>query len=422
MENRTDAFRIDETKRQSWISLAAVWIGCMICVPCLMVGGYLSIGFPIGSILVCVLIGYGIICAYMCFMGMQGCDTGLPTAPMATSALGEKGARFVISTILAIACIGWFGVQASVCGSSFSSMVASMTGLQIPDFVSSIFWGIVMLLTACFGYNAVKYLNYMAIPALVLVLGYAAIAALFRNNGISVIANYQPTQPMTIVAGINLTVATFAVGGVISADFSRYARNRGDVIKSTVVGVLPSGLVILMLGAAASIVAGEYDITKVLSSLGLPAFGLVALILATWTTNVTNAYSGGLALTNLIGLSEQKFRITTAIAGGVGTLFGALGIITKFQTFLSILTSFVPPVAGVVIAAYWIVGKGKRENFNVVQGVNVAGVISFVAGAAVAYLTANVVPFFVGPINGIAVSMVLYIVLIKVFPVKEVSQ
>jgi hypothetical protein len=41
-----------------------------------------------------------------------------------------------------------------------------------------------------------------------------------------------------------------------------------------------------------------------------------------------------------------------------------------------------------------------------------------VAGAAVAYITANVVPFFFAPVNGIVVSMVLYIILIKVIPVK----
>jgi cytosine permease len=419
VDDKALGFKVEESKRQSWISLAAVWIGAMVCVPCLMVGGYLSMGFPISGILVCTLIGYGIICAYMCLMGMQGCDTGLPTAPMATSALGENGARFIISAILAIACIGWFGVQAAVCGSSFSSMMLSMTGLNIPVWLSSIFWGAIMLLTACFGFNAVKYLNYIAIPALVLVLGYAAFAALFRNDGISAIANYKPSQPMTLVAGINLAVATFAVGGVISADFSRFAKNRKDVVKSTVFGVFPAGLVMLMLGASASIVAGEYDISVVLTNLGLPAFGLIALILSTWTTNVTNAYSGGLALTNLLGFPEKKFRTTTAIAGSVGTILAAVGIMTRFQDFLSILTSFVPPVAGVVIASYWIVGKGEKENFKFVKGVNIAGVISFAAGAAVAYITANVFSFFVGPINGIIVSMVLYIILIKALPVKE---
>jgi cytosine permease len=418
MDEWTKEFKIPEDQRQSWISLAAVWIGAMVCIPCLMIGGDLSMGFPIAGSLISCAIGYGIICAYMCFMGMQGCDTGVPTAVMAGNALGEMGARFLISLLLAVACIGWFGVQASVCGSSFSSMIAAMTGLAIPNVVSSIFWGIVMLLTAMFGYNAVKYLNYIAVPALILVLLYALYAALIRNNGIAAILAYRPSQPMTLVAGINLAVATFAVGGVISADFSRYAKNRKDVIKSNIVGVFPSGLVVILIGASCSIAAGEYDITKILTGLGLPAFGLIALILATWTTNVTNAYSGGIAVSKVLGFGEDKFKITTGIAGVIGTVLGALGIIDRFTTFLSIITSFIPPVAGVVIAAYWIIGKGKKENFTIVPGVNWAGMIAFVLGAAAAFITANVVPFFIAPVNGIIIAIIVYVLLIQVIPVK----
>ncbi len=419
MSNQIQGFKIQENERQSWISLASVWIGAMVCVPSLMIGGFLSQGFSISSILLCVLIGYGIICFYMSLIGIQGSDTGLPTSVMATNALGEKGSRYVISSILAIACIGWFGVQSAVCGVSFSGMILAITGVHIPEAISVIFWGIIMLLTACFGYNAVKYLNYIAVPALILVLGYAAYAALFVNDGINVVLSHQPAQPMSFVSGINLVVATFALGGVVSADYSRYAKNRADVIKSSVVGVLPSGLIVIFLGAACSIVANEYDISKVLSILGLPAIGLVALILATWTTNVTNAYSGGIALTNLLGFDESKFRITTGIAGIIGTLLGAVGIIERFQDFLGILTSFIPPVAGVIIAAYWIVGKGNKENFKVVKGINIAGITSFIIGAGVAYITANVYVFFIGPINGIIISAIAYTLLIKVFPIES---
>lgn len=138
-ENNT-GFEISASQRQSWGSLAMIWIGSMICVPCLMIGGILGMGFTLGGVVLCVLLGYGIVCTYMCFMGMEGCDTGLPTVSMAGAVLGEKGAQYIISLMLAIACIGWFGIQSAVCGSSFSSMVASMTGVNIPVPVSSLVW------------------------------------------------------------------------------------------------------------------------------------------------------------------------------------------------------------------------------------------------------------------------------------------
>ena len=155
MSENTSGFKIEESQRQSWLSIAAVWAGGMICVPCLMIGGVLAGGgLSLGQIILSILIGYGIICAYMIFIGMQACDTGLPVSVMASGALGEKGARYIISTLLAIACVGWFGIQSATCGSAFASMVASMLGMEASAAfvaISSIVWGGIMLVTACGG-------------------------------------------------------------------------------------------------------------------------------------------------------------------------------------------------------------------------------------------------------------------------------
>ena len=64
-------FEIKEEQRQSWLSIAAIWAGGMICVPCLMIGGVLSGGgLSMPEIILSILIGYGLICVYMIFIGM----------------------------------------------------------------------------------------------------------------------------------------------------------------------------------------------------------------------------------------------------------------------------------------------------------------------------------------------------------------
>ena len=430
MREKTNGFKIEESQRQSWLSIAAVWAGGMICVPCLMIGGVLAGGgLSLGQIILSILIGYGIICAYMIFIGMQACDTGLPVSVMASGALGEKGARYIISTLLAIACVGWFGIQSATCGSAFASMVASMMGKEAtPTFVT------IELVTACGGFKGLKWLNYIAVPLLVIVCLYGLIAGIVSNDGGSAIANYAPEVSSGMVFGISMVVASFALGGVISADYCRFAKSRGDVVKSSIVGVIPAGLFMLLTGALMSIVTGQYDISAILASLGVPFVGLVALVLATWTTNVTNAYSGGLALSNLLGFDESKFKITTGVAGGIGTLLAAFGLLNAFQGFLSLMSALIPPLAGVLIAAYWIVGKGKKENFEVHPGFSAVGVISFAVGAIFACITGGTFasfpglvealpflnwPFFVGPVNGIVVSLVLYVILAKAFPAKN---
>ena len=430
MQNET-GFEIRPEQRQSWLSIAAVWAGGMICVPCLMIGGVLSQGgLSLAEIVISILIGYGLICLYMIFVGMQACDTGLPVAVMAEGALGKQGARYIISVLLAIACVGWFGIQSATCGQAFASMAATMLNLGTPSTAMvaacSIVWGIIMLVTACAGFKGLKWLNYVAVPLLVIVCLYGLVAGIVAHDGGEAIAAYAPAQSAGLVYGISMVVASFALGGVISADYCRFAKSRADVVKSSIVGVIPAGLFMLLTGALMSIVTGQYDISAILVSLGVPFLGLIALVLATWTTNVTNAYSGGLALSNLLGFDESKFKITTGVSGAIGTLLAAFGLLNAFQGFLSLMSALIPPLAGVIIAAYWIVGRGKKERFTRRGGFYAPGVIAFIVGALVACITGGTfanfpslvaaapwlnTPFFVGPVNGIVVSLVCYVVL-----------
>lgn len=411
-------YEIRGDERQSWLSLAMIWTGSMICIPCLMIGGVLGTGLSLVQVVLAVLVGYGIVCAYMCLVGMESCDTGLPTVSMASGVLGTKGAQFIISLMLAIACIGWFGIQSAVCGESFSTMVSSMSGIDIPVWASSIFWGIVMLLTAAYGYKGLKILNYVAVPALVIVLAYAMILA-FLSGGLEAVVSFQPTSRMGFIPAVSMVVASFALGGVISGDYSRYAKSRGDVVRSTLLGVFPSGMVMMLIGSILSIVTGQYDVSLVLAAVGVPALGLVALVLATWTTNVTNAYSGGLSMSNLFGFGEDRFRITTVIAGAIGTVLAAVGLLSRFEAFLNILSALIPPIAGVMIGSYWIVGKGRRENLVEKEGWYWPGIVAFAIGAVVAYITGNVAPVLIGPVNGIVVSMLLIVVFEKAGSVKR---
>ena len=414
-----DKYEIKESERQSWLSLAMIWTGSMICIPCLMIGGVLGAGLSLSGVILAVLAGYGIVCLYMCLVGMESCDTGLPTVSMASAVLGEKGAQFIISLMLAIACVGWFGIQSAVCGESFSAMVAGFTGFEIPSWISSIFWGLVMLLTAVYGYNGLKILNFIAVPALLIVLAYSMFLAL-SGGGLETIKTFSPSSQMSFISAVSMVVASFALGGVISGDYSRYAKSRKDVVKSTVLGVFPSGMVMMLIGAILSIVTGQYDISLVLAAVGVPALGLVALVLATWTTNVTNAYSGGLAVSNLFGFGEDRFKVSCAVAGVIGTILAAAGFLSEFEFFLNILSALIPPIAGVMIASYWILGKGRKENLRQKEGWYIPGIISFAAGAVVAYVTGSIAVFLIGPVNGIVVSMIVYVVLEKTMKKGEV--
>lgn len=421
MMNNSSEFQIKTDERQSWISIAFVWAGAVISVPAMMTGGMMGAGLSLGTCAVSIVIGYLIVCTYMSFIGMQGCDTGLPTAVMAAGALGEKGAKYIISSILAIACIGWFGIQAGVCGSSFSNMLGESTGIVIPVWLCSVLCGIVMLISACFRFDGLKRLNKIAVPLLLLVCIYTLVSIL-KDGGMTVLQTYTPVESVTMVQAISMTVGHFAVAGAISGDYNRFAKSRSDVVKSSYLGVIPVGLSVLLLGAVMSIITGEYNISVILTSTGLPVLGLTALVLTSWTTNVANAYSGGLSLAILLNQNEKRSQLTTAIAGILGTVLAAIGILDGLRTFLSLLTALVPPLVGPMIADYWILHRGKQGSFESRQGFYAPGMIAFFTGTFAACVTGGIFakisflsfldrPFFIGPVNGIITAILVYIIL-----------
>ena len=89
MSNKLTGFEVKPEQRQSWLSIAAVWAGGMICVPCLMIGGVLSGGgLSMGQVILSIPIGYGMVSANTNFIGLQASLTRLPVPPMASGALG----------------------------------------------------------------------------------------------------------------------------------------------------------------------------------------------------------------------------------------------------------------------------------------------------------------------------------------------
>ena len=260
MQNET-GFEIRPEQRQSWLSIAAVWAGGMICVPCLMIGGVLSQGgLSLAEIVISILIGYGLICLYMIFVGMQACDTGLPVAVMAEGALGKQGARYIISVLLAIACVGWFGIQSATCGQAFASMAATMLNLGTPSAamvaISSIVWGAIMLLTACAGFKGLKWLNYVAVPLLVIVCLYGLIAGIVAHDGGEAIAAYAPAQSAGLVYGISMVVASFALW-MVPKDSMKAAITSFMEVEPSVFTVPDSSAAGVSVFSAVSLVAGS---------------------------------------------------------------------------------------------------------------------------------------------------------------------
>ena len=229
-----------------------------------------------------------------------------------------------------------------------------------------------------------------------------------------------PADAIGLIAGVNMAVGLFAFAGATAGDFARFARTRKDAVLSCIVGVIPAALVALLAGAALAIVTGQGDVAVIMNSIGLPAVGLIALVLSAWTVNASNVYSAGLGFAVMLGKGEGGSKLTTAVSGVAGIVLAVGGILGQFEAFLTVLSACGPALAGVMVADYWLVRKGRPANVRVPAGVSAAGVAGLACGIAVALVTGGMfalvpglealdLPFFVGPVNGIVVAMAAYV-------------
>jgi cytosine permease len=313
-------------------------------------------------------------------------------------------------------------------------MAAETLGLSVPAWAVALFWGLVMTISAINGYRVLKFLYHIMTPVLFVVLVYTVIRMVFFSEAgsITTLLAWRPERPISYVTGITLVVGDWAMGAFVAGDFCRYGKSPRSTALGTSVGLMAGLPVVFMGGAILFILGGNADITAILSGMGFSAAALIFLILAAWALNMLNAYSGGIALSVLRGHGGNRLKLNTALVGSIGTVLGAAGILSRFTDFLSLLSSFVPPVIGVLMGVK-IAGLLKRRGsvqgeaaipgkpigggggtlMN--QGFHIPGIIAYGCGALAAWLTTAVIPFFITPLNGIIVAAVVYVILELIF-------
>lgn len=361
-----------------WYSLSGIWFGGIVSVPALLVGSTLIHSLSFSNALLAGFIGFSVVVLYMSLLSISAVAKRKPTVSLASSSFGSKGAQIIVGLVIGISTLGWFGIQTNIAGASFSKIILEINGVNVPVWLSSIFWGILMLITAVFGFKYLKWLNYIAVPAIIILLVYAMLIT-FQNHSWEDIVCFQPTQKISLLQAIGFTIGFISVGGVISPDYNRFAATKKDAILGSVVGIIPSAMCLLAIGGILAITQGTYDIVTIFSSLGFPFFAMSILILATWTSNVMNIYSAGLAFNNLFQLSDKKRSKTTIITGGIGIVLAIIGVLSQFMSFITLLTITITPISGVMVSDFYL----SKTYTETPKRINWKGIVSWLSGVAI---------------------------------------
>ena len=417
-------------KRKSWVDLAVVWIGIAVVMSAIFRGMMIGLGLgKITSILVSYFLGEIILIVVMVFIGYVGAKTGLSTPLIANHSFGRIGA-IIISLSIALSLIGWFGVQAAF----FARTVQFYFGTHFSLPLFSFFCGILMMIPAIFGIRGLSTLSWIASPFMIMIF----VAGIFKmgfhflpsETLISLAKAHQPDPyPLTIGMAASIVAGGFIVGATTSADIFRYARPRKkDIFAAATLAMFVSAFLHLV-GSFFAMNTGVYheslpDLIIGNQYLGFGFVGFIVLLLAQWTTNDSNLYSSVLALNNIFRIKRWKM---TLIAGIFASAFAAFGILERLELFLILLTVSIGPIAGIFICDHYLLKNLGKNSINrkTTSKMNFKALTAYVVSCLIGWTTSghpfsfHVFPFSVFAFNGILSSIVLYYILIKIFPEKE---
>jgi cytosine permease len=338
------------------------------------------------------------------YMGYQtACNSGL----LYRLTYGNVGAYLPVLFLAALT-IGWQGIVVGAFGLTWTGSFDS------PYFVPvALFAGILYTYTT---YTGVKGLERVAVPSTVVLAIVGLYAGWFNVDkaggweaflGLS--ANAAASQPLTDTQAINLVIGSWIVGGVVMAEYTRFARKAWVAIAIPFIVLVVTQLFLQVIGAMGGIVSGNFDFSAYLRTAGpiIAVIGLISMSLALWTTGDTNLYLPSIQTASVFRLPK---RVTIVICGTIGTILG-LGIYQYFMDWINQIANLVPPLIGPIIVDYYVF-HGRRYDTALLDRLptwNPLAVAAFFIGVAAAY---GFTPEWIASgLWGLLVSMAVYFVL-----------
>ena len=402
--------RVPQAARYSWWSVALQRFGQLSCLSQFLLGSALGFGMTFWSAFWALTFGSAILELVSILIGIAGQREGLSTYVLARWAgFGRNGAT-LLSVVIAITLIGWFGVQNELFAQGLASLIG---GLPVAGW--SLICGIAVTLIVIFGFLSMTWTAYVTVPAFLVLAGWSIISALQQHSLAALIASPPPGPVLSLGAGTTLVAGGFIVGAVITPDMTRYNRSAVDVVKQTVVGMSIGEYLIGLIGVLLAHAVGSSDVVRIVTST-TSSVGTVVLIAATLKINDWNLYSASLGIVNMVQTITGRHisrAWVTLLVGLLGSVLSMLGILSGFVGFLILLGVAIPPVAGIIVIEYFLVERWRPQLEQtrltgtlptVAEGWNIAALVAWASGFLVGYFVHVGVP----SINSLVVAAAVY--------------
>lgn len=402
------ALRSDQ--RRDTLPLLLLAFGWGFLITGLMVGGQLGNGMNMEGALQASFLGNSVNFIVGAFVGFIGYKTGLNSGLLYRKVYGSLGALGPV-LFISLLMIGFQGIIVGAFGFAWSQNFSSGT-----FFAVAVFGGVLFTATT---YKGVKGLEIIAIPSTIVLITVGLYAAYMNVSqaggwqGFLAMSEQSATkQPLTMVQATNIVIGSWIVGAIVMPEITRFAKKAWVAIAIPFVVLMAAQWFLQIVGTMGGVVSGSADFTTYMLAQGtaIGAIGVIAMSLALWTTGDTNLYLPAIQTSSVL---HRPKRVTIVICGVIGTILG-LGIYQHFEAWIALLSAIVPPVIGPVLVDYYITGRHKYDDPDVMpdRKWNIAAYAAYVVGAVSAYFTPD---WMAKALVGLIASIIAYALFASLF-------
>ncbi len=404
-----------------WTSIAALWVGMVVCVPTYMLaGGLLKAGMSWSQAILTILLGNCIVLVPMALVGHAGTKHGVPFPVLLRASFGTVGAN-VPAVLRGLVACGWFGIQTWVGGSAVYSILNALTddwfvGSPLPVL------GIDLTQTLCFmafwalhvwfvyrGTESIRWLETLAAPFLLLMGVALLIWAYVKAGGFGTMLSAPSafTKPSEFWAvffpSLTAMVGFWATLSLNIPDFTRYCRSQRDQVLGQALGLPATMALFSFIGVAVTsatvVIYGEalWNPVDLLHQMGgwAALVALFALAVATLTTNLAaNVVAPANGFSN-IAPRRISFRMGGYITAGLGIAMFPWKLMETAETYITTwligYSALLGPIAGILIVDYFVIRRTELDvgdlfrrggRYRFVGGWNPVAMVALAVGVA----------------------------------------
>jgi NCS1 family nucleobase:cation symporter-1 len=430
--------------RRTWTTynFAALWISMAHCIPTYMLAGsLLAVHMNWWQALLTIGLGNLIVLVPILLNSHPGTKYGIPFPVLARASFGTTGAN-IPAVLRAIVACGWFGIQTYIGGEAVRTLLEalwpafarwgggfSIAGLGVPSAVTFLLFWTLNILIIYRGMNAIRVFENWAAPIVLLMAAWLLAWAVGRAHGLGPLLR-EPSKFRTLgefwpvfIPSLTGMIGFWATLALNIPDFTRFGRRQraqllGQTLglPTTMIGFSAMGIVIT--SALQRVLRGVpldklWDPVNALSFItsASPPPGLAQPLLASATTRITVAL---IALVS-VGIATLSVNIAANVVSPAndfanlaprrisfktgGLITGIIGILLMPWKLLASAGSYVftwligysallAPIAGIMIADYWLVRRRQLDLADLYRpggrygGTKPVAVIALLAGVA----------------------------------------